>query len=942
MLEVRLLGKFEVSRDGKPISITSRPAQSLFAYLILNAGNSHRREKLAGMLWPDSLEETARDNLRHALWRLRKALEAASSTRFLQADDQSITFKKSPDYRLDASELENVSGSASADELKKVLVSYQGELLPGFYEEWVLLQREHLSSIFEHHMARLLSLLQDEHRWLDVLEWGERWIRLGQKPEPAYQALMRAHAAKGDMSKVAATYERCVQALQPFGIEPSEQTRSLYETLKAGKVTRATIPPHSVEERRIDAPRRNLPVALTSFVGRKKEIDQIVKLLEKRRLVSLTGPGGVGKTRLAIQASQRLSVKFREGLWWVDLAGLKDGSLIVQAVAQAADVRELSKAPLLQTLAESIGKKHALLILDNCEHLVKDCAELAERLLSACGNLKILATSREILGLTGEEVWRVPPLSLPGPEDISRLEAFVQSESVALFVERALAVNPGFRVTERNAPSVAEICRRLDGMPLAVELAAARVKLLPVGQIAARLHNRFELLTSGSRTALPRHQTLQAAMDWSYDLLPDKERSLLCRLAVFTGGWTLEAAQAVCSGDGVEANEILDLLTYLVDKSLVILHRLEGGARFQMLETIREYALKKLPEVPQARDRHLAFYAQLVEEIEPKLHGAEQTLWLHRLEPDHDNIRAALDWSLAGGALETGVRLAGALWLFWDIHGYHLDGRVWLDRLLAEYQGPVRPPTTRAWARILYAAGHLRQRQGDFMQARRQYTDSLSIYRQLDDKKQVAAVLRGLGEIAQDEGDQVAAKSYYEQSLDLCRASGDARGMSVVLGHLAILVLLEKDYDGAERLCYEALLITRERENNRATAILLTTLGFASLGQGKLELATMQFCESLALQAELTDQRVAQYVLMGLALVALGRNQPVRAACLSGAADRQRERIGTPLPPSQRRQYEEMLDSIHAQLDETTFHASWAEGQAMTLERALAFALEGA
>src|SRR6266487_2997784 len=304
MLEVHLLGKFEVKSDGKLVAISSRPAQSLFAYLILSAGTSHRREKLAGMLWPDSLEETARDNLRHALWRVRKALEAASSIRFLHADDLTIKFEESSEYWLDAAALEKLSDGASADELMTVLSEYQGELLPGFYDEWVVLEREHLYSIFEHHMARLMSLLQDEKRWLDILDWAERWIKLGQKPEPAYRALMSAHAVKGDMSKVAAMYERCVKSLKELGIEPSEKTRVLYERLKAGKEKLEIEPAVVVAEKRKNPRKTNLPVPITSFIGREKEVEEVVKIVGKNHLVTLAGSGGVGKTRLAIQSSK--------------------------------------------------------------------------------------------------------------------------------------------------------------------------------------------------------------------------------------------------------------------------------------------------------------------------------------------------------------------------------------------------------------------------------------------------------------------------------------------------------------------------------------------------------------------------------------------------------------------------------------------------------------
>ncbi len=417
MLEVRFLGQFEIRRAGKPIDISSRPAQSLFAYLILSAGTPHRREKLAGLLWPNSLEETARGNLRHALWQIRKSLSSLSSTKYLLADDLSIAFNASMEYWLDASALDKVAEAARADELISALSSYQGELLPGFYEEWVILEREHLYSIFEHNMARLMSLLQEENRWLDIFDWGERWIKLGQKPEPAYRALMSAHAAKGDMSKVAAVYERCVKSLREFGIEPSEQTRALYERLKAGKENPETEPVVPVREKRKESLRTNLPVPLTSFIGREKEVEDIIKLLGKYRLVTLTGSGGVGKTRLAIQSSNRLLSRFKDGVWWVDLGGLSDPLLVGHEVAKAAGAREESNQPMIETLVKHFGSKQSLIVLDNCEHLILACAQLADRLLSACKNLKLLTTSREALDILGETTWPVPSMSLPAVQE---------------------------------------------------------------------------------------------------------------------------------------------------------------------------------------------------------------------------------------------------------------------------------------------------------------------------------------------------------------------------------------------------------------------------------------------------------------------------------------------------------------------------------------------
>ena len=630
-LEVRLLGQFVVRRDGKTIAIPSRPAQSLFAYLILHAGTAHRREKLAGLLWPDSLEETARDNLRHALWRVRKVLPSNSTMEYLLADDVSIAFNASADYWLDATQLEKLSESASADELMAVLSEYQGELLPGFYEEWVVLEREHSASIFEHHMARLMSLLQEEKRWLNVLDWGERWIKLGQKPEPAYRALMSAHAAKGDMSKVAATYERCVKSLREFGIEPSEQTKELYKNLKLGKDTNV---PRSVLVMTRPVAKEtssNIPVPLTSFVGREQELKEITRLLSTSHLLTLTGSGGVGKTRLAIHTAHDLTRKFKDGVYWVGLVGVSDETLIPQVIAGSLNVREVSDEPLIETLKTYLKPKEVLLVIDNCEHLIRDCAHYAEQLLAACPKLKILATSIEALGIFNETTWQVPSLALPESKKLLSARELQEYSSIELFNARAGNAKNSFALDERNAFSVAQICRRLDGIPLAIELAAARIKVLSVEEIAARLDDRFSLLTAGSRTAVPRHQTLRATIDWSHDLLTEPERVLFRRLAVFAGGFTLEAAESVCS-PGMKRNDILDLLGRLVDKSLVVVEQVSdsGETRYRLLETIRQYALEKLAgsgEARETRDEHLEFFVQMAEQAEPNMFGRESPRW---------------------------------------------------------------------------------------------------------------------------------------------------------------------------------------------------------------------------------------------------------------------------------------------------------------------------
>jgi non-specific serine/threonine protein kinase len=948
MLEVRLLGKFEIKRDKKLITISSRPAQSLFAYLILNAGTSHRREKLAGMLWPDSLEETARDNLRHALWRMRKALEAAYSTRFLHADDVSISFKESPDYWLDAAELRKVSEDASADELSAVLSTYQGELLPGFYDEWVILEREHLHSIFEHHMTRLLALLKDEKRWTDILQWGERWIKLGEKPEPAFRALMAAHAAKGDMSKVAATYERCVKSLKEFGVEPSKETRVLYERLKAGKENLESASDLALKDRREEQPKTNLPMPLTSFVGREREMEEVKRLLASTRLLTLTGTGGIGKTRLVIQVAHELLRSYKDGVWWVELAPLVDEALVPSTIAQVLGVRETPGMPTTQSIQSFLREKQVLLILDNCEHLIAACAQLADKLLSQCANLKILVTSREALNITGETILRVPSLSFPALADLPQLHNLKEFESVQLFVERASAVQPDLAFTQENAFAATQICQRLDGIPLAIELAAARVKVLSLKEIAARLDDRFNLLTQGSRTAMPRHQTLRAAIDWSYDLLSEQEQSLFRRLAVFAGGWTLKAVQAVCLGDNIEAEEILDLITNLMDKSLVIMQEQNGETRYQILETIGEYAREKLfdsDELKFLREKHSKWFMKLAEEIEPRLHGAEQTFWLKRLEIENDNLRMALGWAIKEGEHEVGLRLAGALGWFWFVHGHLSEGQQWLQQAIGLSLRSINmagmPSQYRRWyAGAVESAGLIADAQGDYEALQALYEESLVLYRDLGDKAGTALSLHSLGNAAVYQGDYAAARRLLEEGLALYRELDDKGGIGISLNWLGIIEGSQGDYKAARVLHEESLALFRDLEDKRNIAMSLSLLGVMESYLGNNAAARILHKESLVLYRELGDKKSIAESLPGLAVVAQAGGRPQLATKLLGAVEALLEHIDARLDPIERADFDRTLAAARAQLDEAAFAKAWAEGQAMTLEQAIEFALK--
>ena len=955
MLEVRLLGRFQVSHNGKVVVITSRPAQTLFAYLILNAGTPHRREKLAGMLWPDSLEETARDNLRHALWRLRKSLPSPSKAVYLLTDDLSIAFNSAADYWLDVGELEKLSESASTDTLIEALPNYHGELLPGFYEEWVMLEREHLSSIFEHHMARLMSLLQDEKRWLDVLDWGERWIRLGQKPEPAYRALMLAHAAKGDRSKVAATYERCVKSLKVLGVAPSEQTRALYESLKSSNQTFETKPTATSQKEESAFLKTNLPVPLTSFVGREREIESVKHLLSTTRLLTLIGSGGIGKTRLAIQAASELTSSYRDGVSWVELAPLTDSALVPQAVAHVLNVRESPNKSLPDSIKAALSEKHVLLILDNCEHLISACASLAYDLLSHCANLSILTTSREALNITGETILRVPTLSFPRLGDVSQLSNLKEFESIQLFAERAAAVQPDLALTQENTFAVMQICHRLDGIPLALELAAARVKILPLEEIASRLDHRLNLLTQGSRTAPARHQTLRATIDWSYELLPEPERVLLRRLSVFAGQFDLDAAEVVAAGGDLEESQVLDLLGHLIDKSLVIVQHAEPGQdqpRYGLLETIREYAREKLIEADeeaQVRRRHLDFFAAFAERAQNGIYSPEQAAWFRRLDQDIDNLRVALDCPDVDpveanrlgsrSTLESQFVIIRSLSLFWE-RGFRAEIVETLKKLLQ--RDYTREPTAER-ARALDVGGFLLWSLNRLPEARAYLEESVQIAEKLKDDSLLVWPWMYLGWTFWGLGEYERAKESLEKSLEIGMSLGEngTGAVAVALAYLGDIPYAQGHVSEARRLYEEALVLLRELQNPSMLTPSLRRLAYVEVREGNFVPAFHLFRECFELNRQLGHEHGMVACLAGFASIHLARGNLEKAAILYGCVANLLQRSGNTLLFTDTVEYQRSMQQLHEVLDEKTLSAALRQGGRMTLEQALGPALEG-
>lgn len=622
----------------------------------------------------------------------------------------------------------------------------------------------------------------------------------------------------------------------------------------------------------------NLPIQLASFIGREREMAEVKRLLSATRLLTLIGPGGCGKTRLALHVVADLIDEFPDGVWLAELAAVSDPKRVPQTVASALGVREEPGRALLTTLSESLRAKQLLLVLDNCEHLVPECADMANALLLVNPKLKILTTSRQTLGTGGETVYSVPSLCVPDLRARPSLEDLTQSEAVRLFVERATLSRPDFRLTNANALAVAQICRSLDGIPLAIELAAARVKVLSMPQIADRLEKRFWLLTGGSRTVLPRQQTLQAMMDWSYDLLVEKERMLLRRLAVFVSGFALETAEGVCVGNGVTEHEVMDLLTHLVDRSLVMVDQRGAETRYRLLETVRQYSRDRLlesGETPTVRKRHRDWYLALAERTEPMLLGPDEGC-LDRLEIEHDNLRAALEQSLRSGEVEAGLRLAGALSRFWQVRGYWTEGRQWLETGLDASSGTA--PALRAKA--MNAAGILALNQGDYERARALSEASLVIQRELEDKRGIGSSLRILGNVMYEQGNYRAAGELHEQSLAYGREVDDKHAVAASLVNLAIVADHEGDYGRAVSLCEESLTLFREVRDTRGTAFALNMLGILASDQGDYVTARSRYEESLVIQRELGDKRGIASSLSNLARVAREQSDYTAARAL--------------------------------------------------------------
>jgi predicted ATPase/DNA-binding SARP family transcriptional activator len=730
-LSLFLLGGFEARLDEIPISgFKTDKSRALLAYLAVEQARPHRRQALAGLFWPGYLESSARANLRHALANLRQVLlDDQADPPFLLIEGETIQLNRDADVWVDVREFEQGIGDkgstvngrslpamtdgisdlqssiynqqSSISNLQSAISLYRGAFLEGFslhdcpeFDTWSSVVREGLQRQALSALSQLAEAYESREELEEASQYARRQLELEPWLEEAHRQLMRLLARRGQRAAALVQYEACRRGLMAeLGVEPSAETTELYEQIRAGEVGKAaavTKKSPTPQEGLLtfadqSKPKHNLPVQLTRLIGREKEVSQVKALLENHRLVTLTGAGGVGKTRLSIQVGEELLERFTDGVWFVELAPLSDPEQVPSTVARALGAREDATRPMMDGLTFFIQRRKLFLVLDNCEHLLQACGNLADSLLRLCPALKMIVSSREPLGVAGEAIYRVPSLSYPETPKAVAAEELMGYSAVGLLVDRVQLLLPDYQVTGHNAAALARICQQLNGIPLALELAAARFGVLTAEQVADRLEDAFRILTSSGRTALPRHQTLRATIDWSYSLLDKNERLLLHRLTAFAGGFTLEAAEAVCAGEGLEKCEVLDLLTALVNKSLVVANRQQGEeTRYQLLETVRQYAREKLLAAGESQwlsNRHCDYYVWLAEQAEPRLKSGERLIWTHKLILEHHNTHQALVWAFSQGDPHAGLRISVALAeRFWDPVTAYIYGSEWVRR----------------------------------------------------------------------------------------------------------------------------------------------------------------------------------------------------------------------------------------------------------------------
>lgn len=927
-IRLYLLGSFRLERDGRTIHLPTRQLKSLFAYLALFP-EPHSRNQLAALCWADYTDEQARHSLRTALTILRKKLGPANLITDRERVQLEPIWVDAREFEKSASTEFKVSspvagGDDSAPPETISLELYTGNLLPDFYDDWVVRERERLRALYLDSLLRLAGHYRAERQYGHSIECAQKVLNIDCANEHAHQQLMLCFAAQGDRIAALKQYDECTQCLRrELDVEPSNETTALRDQIRQ----ELTGTPSK------QAGLTNLPNPVTSFVGTTQP--ELIHLFQKTRLLTLTGVGGSGKTRLAIHIARVVLSDFEHGAWWVDLAPLSDPALVPQAVAQVLGVQESPQRPPTDSLRQAIHDRQMLVVLDNCEHLIDGCAALAEKLLIASPNLKIIATSREGLNIAGESRWQVPPLAVPDPDNLPPLERLTEYDAIELFVQRATAIAPHWRL-KGHEHAVARICALLDGSPLAIELAAARVTVFTPEQIVVRLNDRFRLLTVGTRTALPRHQTLRALVDWSYDLLEVDERALLRALSVFVGGFTLQAAEVVG-----ERRDVLDLVSRLVAKSLVIseVERTGQEMRYRLLETIRQYAEEKLhgsPDWEGVQNRHFDFFLSLAEQAEPEISTSEQPTWLAMLDVERANLRKALEWASARGLLENMIRLDAVLFNFWSKRGYVSEGLERLQSAMVAMRSATIPASTRAKA--LVRAGDLTREAGDYSRAKTLEAEGLALFQSVGDTGGIANSYLYLALLAETQGEFEQAIALSEQGLAVCREQGYDRFAGFLLLIQGRVARWQGFLDRAATLFGESLVLLGKVNDRFAIANALRSMAILHRLQGERERATALVLESLTMMQEMSNLIGIADGLDVVASMAHDRGNYARAVLLFAAVDMIRQAINVPRAFGPRADYDRMAARLLGQMGEKDYERIREEGRVLTIEQALELA----
>jgi predicted ATPase/DNA-binding SARP family transcriptional activator len=861
--------------EERTIAPRSRRGLWLLALLALRANRDISREWVATTLWPDS--NSARETLRRTLTDLRSILGPSRDS--LHADHQYLRLNI-PEANVDVLAYDALAKGGALSDWEAAVALYRGPLLQECPEFWIDQDRTLRSGTYIDTLVRAAAVYRERGDPVSAV----RCLRLATHEDPfrdaVHRALMEALISNGEPAEAILTYRRLRERLrEDTGAEPSAETTALFRQLRSPSVPPPygrRVPKLSTISTPAAASASNLPRPLTALVGRECEIADLGAAVKRSRMVTVSGTGGLGKTRLAIETAYHLQTEFPDGVWFVDLSGVSDPALVPRTVASVFVVSEKSGEDVTVSLSKTLRNQNLLIILDNCEHLIDAAAVVVRSLVRDCPGLHFLATSRQALRLTGEVIYRLEPLEMPDgmPAAVLSSDALVclldRAPALRLFVERASAVQPAFAVSSATLSASAEICRRLDGIPLALELAAARVRSLSVEQIAHRLENRFRLLTTGDRAAQPRQHSLRALIDWSYDMLTADEKSLFARLSVFAGGWTADAAAAVCAGDETAVRDagslaeadVIDLLDSLVEKSLILAERGEAGEmRFRMLETLREYAREKLTEQGDAeatRSAHVTWFLGFTEESEKTRSSQDQYQWLSRFREDRDNIRQALQSAQPG--LER-LRFAVAMSWPWYLLGQYAEGRDWYLQALSE--APDAPVALRS--RAIKGAGDLSWAQGELEPARRYHEENLALVTAANDTMGIAVALSSLGLVSFRQGDNDAAIAYYRQGLQGLRQLDDRRRIAVALLNLALAVRASGDYAEATELLAESGTIFGEIHDQQGVGNVRHSQSLLAKGVGDYALARRYAEESLQI-----DRAVGHFKGIATGLHTLG------------------------------------------------------------------------